>query len=188
MAVSGELGFFVLVDAGENDVHKIREELLKIEAVELVHCLIGPTDLICYGKAESFADLQNIIRDKLATLHADRFNPIMKTETLVSLEAFGKELTAEAFGHPDKTAAWIFADISIAGAHAGEKLISHHPEILSAHSVLGRHDTLLYVESVNLEQLMDVIDGGVRVLRGIGNEGRATKALSHTDTRLVLMP
>ncbi|MGY0218580.1 hypothetical protein ACWJJH_14535 [Endozoicomonadaceae bacterium StTr2] len=188
MAVNGELGFFVLVDAGEGDVHKIREELLKVDQIELVHCLIGPTDLICYGKAGSFEELHGVIRDKLATLHYDRFNPVVKTETLVSMEAFGKPLTAESFGHPERTAAWIFADISIAGAHAGEKLIAHHEEILAAHSVLGRHDTLLYVESDNLEQLMEVIDGGVRVLRGIGNEGRAAKALSHTDTRLVLMP
>lgn len=33
--------FFVFVDAGENDVGRIREALLTIEHVVLVHCPLG---------------------------------------------------------------------------------------------------------------------------------------------------
>ncbi|MGI0118536.1 Lrp/AsnC ligand binding domain-containing protein [Zooshikella sp. RANM57] len=186
--MSTKLGFFILVDAGDNDVHKIREELLQIDEVVLVHCLIGPDDLICYGEADSLAALKEIVTFKLAHLIEDKFNPISHTQTSLSLEYFGEQLTAEKHGHPTNTAAWILADINISGAiNISERLLSKHPEIKSAHALLGSHDTLFYVEAEDLDRLMEVIDDGVRILRGIGNEGKSVKALSRTDTRLVLM-
>ncbi len=187
--MDSKLGFFILVDTGDNDVHKVREELLKIDEVKIVHCLIGPTDLICYGEADDMDSLREVITSKTSALIEAKFNRITHTETCLSLQCHGKRLNAEEHGHPDKTSAWIFADINISSAlDISERLLAKNPEIICAHTVLGAQDTIFYVEAENLERLMAVVDDGVRILRGIGNEGKSVKALSRTDTRLVLMP
>ncbi len=183
-----KLGFFMLVDAGDNDVHKIREELLAIADIHLVHCLIGPTDLICYGRTKNLASLKRLIRQQISELQEVRFNPIQHTETLICLEEHGLDLAEHRFDSPGHQAAWVFADSNLAGAEQfTEKLIPSYPEIKSVANVLGSHDLIIYVEAENLERLMTVIDDGIRVLRGIGNEGESKKALTRTDTRLVLM-
>ncbi|WP_426415544.1 hypothetical protein [Aestuariirhabdus sp. LZHN29] len=187
--MDSKLGFFILVDAGDNDVHKIREELLKIDEIKLVHCLIGPTDLICYGEADTIEAMREVITQKASALIEAKFNPISHTQTCLSLQCHGQPLSPEKHGHPEKTAAWIFADINISSAlDISERLLSRTPEIVCAHTVLGAQDTIFYVEAENLQRLMAVVDDGVRTLRGIGNEGKSVKALARTDTRLVLMP
>lgn len=186
--MSVKIGFFMLVDAGENDVHKIREELLAIPDILLVHCLIGPTDLICYGRTKNLASLKRLIQQQVGELHEKKFNPIQHTETLVCLEELGLDLGEHQFASEDQQAAWVFADSNLSCAEqVTEKLVPRYPEIKSVHNVLGSHDLILYVEADNLERLMAVIDDGIRILRGIGNEGQSKKALTRTDTRLVLM-
>ncbi|WP_211830089.1 Lrp/AsnC ligand binding domain-containing protein [Kistimonas asteriae] len=187
MTSARNIGFIVLVDAGDNDVHKIRETLLEIEEIDLVHCLIGPTDLICYGRTTDVSQLKTLMSDRIHALLEDRFNPIERTETMLVLDHYGSALSSETHARPNGTGAWIFADLRISGSTIAEKLLSRHPEIKTAFNVLGRNDTVFYVESETLDSLMGVIDEGFRVLRGIGSEGKPTKALSRTDTRLVLM-
>ena len=187
MTADGFLSFIILVDAGDNDVHKIREALLQLNAIKVVHCPLGPTDLICYGKVGSMGELKELMSTEVPSLLEDKFNPIEKTETLLVMDQYGEELTAEKFSRPNGTGAWIFTDQKISGRRLTEKLIDHHPEIITAFNVLGSHDGVFYAEAGTLERLMDVIDEGFRTLRGIGATGKPMKALSRTDTRLVLM-
>ncbi|CAM3491744.1 Lrp/AsnC ligand binding domain-containing protein [Parendozoicomonas haliclonae] len=187
MTADGQLSFIILVDAGDNDVHKIREAFLKLDAISIAHCPLGPTDLICYGKAASMSELKDIMSTQMPQLLEDQFNPIEKTETLLVLDHFGDDLTAERFSRPNGTGAWIFTDQKISSRKFTEKLVNHHPEIIAAFNVLGSHDGVFYAEAETLDRLMDVIDEGFRTLRGIGAEGKPMKALSRTDTRLVLM-
>ena len=187
MSKDGHLSFIILVDAGDNDVHKIRKALLGLDAIEIAHCPLGPTDLICCGSVATMKDLNILMSEQVPELLEDKFNPIEKTETLVVMDQYGEELTAEKFSRPNGTGAWIFTDQKISGRNLTQKLIDHHPEIITAFNVLGCHDGVFYAEAETLDKLMSVIDEGFRTLRGIGSTGKPMKALSRTDTRLVLM-
>ncbi len=187
MTAGGFLSFILLVDAGDNDVHKIRDALLKVDAIKIVHCPLGPTDLICFGKANGMEELKELMSQKVPGLLEDKFNPIEKTETLLVMDQYGEDLIADKFSRPNGTGAWIFTDQKISSRHLTEKLIDHHPEIITAFNVLGSHDGVFYAEAETLDKLMSVIDEGFRTLRGIGSTGKPMKALSRTDTRLVLM-
>ncbi len=182
-----QLSFLTLVDAGDNDVHKIREAFLQLDAIEVVHCPLGPTDLICYGSVSSLDELKILMEKQVPSLLEDHFNPIEHTETLLVLDKYGKEMTAETHAVPNGKGAWIFTDQKISSKHLTAKLIDHHPELIAAYNVLGSHDGVFYAEAETLEKLMSVIDEGFRTLRGIGAGGKPMKALSRTDTRLVLM-
>ncbi|MTI14195.1 hypothetical protein [Sansalvadorimonas verongulae] len=182
-----QLSFIILVDAGDNDVHKIRDALLKLEALHIVHCPLGPTDLICVGSVASMDELKGLMSTQVPQLLEDKFNPIEKTETLLVMDQYGEKLTAETFSRPNGTGAWIFTDQKVSSSHLSAKLIDHYPEIITAYNVLGCHDSIFYAEAETLDRLMAVIDEGFRTLRGIGSSGKPMKVLSRTDTRLVLM-
>ena len=182
-----DLSFIILVDAGDNDVHKIRDALLKLDALKIAHCPLGPTDLVCVGSVANMKELKDLMSTQVPALLEDKFNPIEKTETLLVMDQYGEELTAEKFSHPNGTGAWIFTDQKVSSRHLSEKLIDHHPELITAFNVLGSHDSVFYAEAETLDKLMSVIDEGFRTLRGIGASGKPIKVLSRTDTRLVLM-
>ncbi len=187
MAAKELLDFIILIDAGDNDVHHIRRALLELEAIKVVHCPLGPTDLICVCQVASMEALNQLISTGIQSLLEDRFNPIEKTETLMVLSHYGEPLSAEKFAQPHGVGAWIFTDQKISHGHLSVKLVDHYPEIISVYNVLGSHDCLYYAEAPTLNDLMTVIDEGFRALRSIGSEGQSMKALSCTDTRLVLM-
>ena len=181
------LSFLILVDAGDNDVHKIRDAFLQLSAIDVVHCPLGPTDLICYGSVTDMAELKSVMEDQVPNLLEDRFNPIERTETLLVMDKYGQEMTRDSHSVPNGKGAWIFTDQKIGSKHLTEKLLGHHPEIIAAYNVLGSHDGVFYAEAETLDKLMAVIDEGFRTLRTIGSGGKTVKALSRTDTRLVLM-
>ncbi len=187
MTAGGSLRFILLVDAGDNDVHKIRNALLQLDAIEIAHCPLGPTDLICYGSAADMSTLKALMGEEVPALLEDKFNPIEKTETLLVMDQYGEDLTADKFSRPNGKGAWIFTDQKVSSRRLTQKLIDHHSEIITAFNVLGSHDGVFYAEAETLDKLMEVIDEGFRTLRGIGSTGKTMKVLSKTDTRLVLM-
>lgn len=178
--------FFMAINIGDNDVHKVRDELLKIEEIELVHCLLGPDDMLCKGSVKQYCDLKGLLKDKINPMIEAQFTPIQSSETLMVVEHYGDHVADICAERPDGLGVWVMCDLNISDASALNVFLRTTDAIKSVYCVTGRHDALVYVEAADKEQLMQAIDVSIRNLRTLTRKG-SRKALSRTDTRLVLM-
>lgn len=177
--------FFVFVDAGENDVGKIREALLENDHIILTHCLLGPTDLICYAQADTIEQINALVLPAIDDLLEAQHHPIKHTETMLALEHFGEDLTREDHNDPNGIGAWILTNIAVRDASIVEKFLSMSDDVLAVYNVVGRYDSIVYAVSPNFESLHETLDTGIRNLRTFAKRGTA-HAIQNTDTRIVL--
>jgi hypothetical protein len=178
--------FFVLVDAGDNDVHKIREELLKVTSITAVHCLLGPHDLLCLCRVDAFDQVQGVLRDQIAPLIEAKFNPINHTESFLVLERCNQEDFSAIPEQPAGMGVWVFCDLNTGDTSVIQAFLRKNQAVKSVFNITGQHDAVVYVEAPSQTELMEAIDVGIRSLRTL-SAGGSRKALARTDTRLVLM-
>lgn len=176
--------FFVFIDAGENDVGKIREELLKNKYIVLVHCPLGPTDIICAAEAESIEQMRDVVLPKIHELLEFQHHPIKHTETMLVLDCLGQVLTREN-NNLDGMGVWILANVAVNDSSIVEKFLKISEHVVAVFNVIGRYDTIVYVEAPNLEAIHKVLDNGIRNLRAFAKRG-TMQAIQSTDSRIVL--
>jgi DNA-binding Lrp family transcriptional regulator len=164
---------YVLVRAGDHDVHTLRNELLKVDGVRIAHALIGPEDLICYVETYDAARfrkaLNHGIRHLITTGHIER------TETMVILSDKGKGYSGRE-NTPAPAAAWLLCDVSVNDPETVIDELMTKKGVVNAHPVLGRCDMIAYVEAASMDELLRILDDDIRHVKGIRS----------TDTRLVL--
>lgn len=178
--------FFVFINSGYSDVHKVRASLEKIEEIQIIHCPLGPTDLICYAIANNIGHMREIVETKIHPLMDDPHNGILHTETMLSIDRCGIELTREQHHNPSGVAAWVLADVNVSNPEVIDAFLRKNKNIVAVHNVTGRYDTIMYVEAENTGVLIKTIDDGIRNIRTFARGG-TDRVLSRTDTRLVLM-
>lgn len=181
-----DIPFFMAIDVGDNDVHKVREELLAIDEIKMVHCLLGPDDMLCFGKVKAYSSLKGLLKDKINPMIEAQFTPIQRSETFMVVDHLGEDVSLPRYSKPEGLGVWVMCDLNISDASALGVFLRTNEFIHSVYCVTGRHDALVYVEAPDQAQLMQAIDVTIRNLRTLTRKG-SRKALSRTDTRLVLM-
>ena len=146
------------------------------EHIDVIHWLLGPTDMIVHVHADDFGGLLKVIDDKVLPLKTERHNYIASTETLIVRSSKGKERLSGLDVRPKLPTAWVFANTNISGADVGDNLLEDSNVRYVAH-VIGRYDMVLLLESKTLPELSAAIDRTLRV----------SNFLTSTDTRMVLM-
>jgi hypothetical protein len=165
---------YVLIRAGNHDVHTIRDELLKIEGVWIAHALIGPDDLICYVDRAEPSLLRKTLNQGIRRMMTSGM--IEHTETLIIFGNNGSGYSGEE-NKPAPAAAWLLCDVSVSDPEIVIKELRDKKLVVNAHPVLGRYDMIAYVEATSMDELMRILDEDIRHIEGIRS----------TDTRLVLM-
>lgn len=165
---------YVLVRAGNHDVHTVREELSKVDGVRIAHALIGPDDLICYVETYDPARFRKMLNHGIRRLVADGL--IEHTETMIILSDGGRGYSGDE-NKPAPAAAWLLCDVSVNDPETVVKELLSTRGVVNAHPVLGRYDMIAYVEATSVDELMRILDEDIRHVKGIRS----------TDTRLVLM-
>ena len=172
--VQGYVSAYVLMNAGATNIEGIRTRLLDVSGVVLAHGLLGPTDLICYIEAESLPDLQSLLDEEVRGLIEEGL--ITNTETRLVLTSRGEGFT-RVHNRPAKGSAWVFVDASVGDPQPVADELMKINGVVNAHTVLGRCDIVVFIETEDLEELMKTLDEDLRRIPGIVK----------TDTRLVLM-
>jgi hypothetical protein len=165
---------YVMIEAGTEDVHGLRQKLLSIDAVRIAHALIGPDDMICFVDAQDPVSFRHAIDSQIRAL-IDSGN-IRQTETLLILDRDGKGYSGEE-NRPAPAAAWLLSQVGIGNPQSVVDALLQIPGVRNAHSVLGRYDVIAYLEAASVVDLMRTLDLGIRKIPQI----------RRTDTRLVLM-
>jgi len=173
--MAGEyIGAYVLADIGAGDIDAVRERLLHLPHVVLVHALIGPNDLIMYLEADGYIKFMDILdRDIRGLIDT---GDLVRTETRLVLASRGKGYSKES-NLPPQGAAWIFLELEVGDPQPVVEELLRMEGVVNAHAVLGACDIIAYVETEDWQDLMQILDDGIRRLQGV----------RRTDTRLVLM-
>lgn len=146
------------------------------EHIDVIHWLLGPTDMIVHVHANDFGGLLQVIDDKVLPLKTERHNYIASTEPLIVRNARARKRLSGLDGRPKRPTAWVLANTNISSADVGFNLLDH-PNVSYVAHVIGRYDMVLLLEADTLEELSATIDQTLRV----------SNFLVNTDTRLVLM-
>ena len=146
------------------------------EHIDVIHWLLGPTDMIVHVHADDFGGLLQVIDDKVLPLKTERHNYIASTEPLIVRNARARKRLSGLDGRPKRPTAWVLANTNISSADVGFNLLDH-PNVSYVAHVIGRYDMVLLLEADTLEELSATIDQTLRV----------SNFLVNTDTRLVLM-
>jgi DNA-binding Lrp family transcriptional regulator len=165
---------YVLIKAGRQDVHVVRERLWEVPAVRVVHALTGPDDLICFVETEDAAQFLSALDRGIRKLINS--GDIEHTETLMVLAWEGKGYTGRE-NRPAPAAAWLLCHTSVASPEGVIADLLNIPGVVNAHAVIGQFDLVAYVEAESLMKLTQILDNDLRRVKGI----------KRTDTRLVLM-
>ena len=165
---------YVIIRAGNRDVHEVRSALLKMPGVRIAHALVGPDDIICYIEADSFGELRSTLDGQIRKLIDD--GTITHTETMLILAPSGRGYSG-AENRPANAAAWLYCDLGVGDPIPVIQELLGIPNVVNAHPVLGRYDVVAYLEALSLPELMRILDGNIRHI----------KTIRRTDTRIVLM-
>jgi DNA-binding Lrp family transcriptional regulator len=165
---------YVLIRAGNHDVHTVRNELLKVEGVRIAHALIGPEDLICYVETYDPSRFRKTLNKGIR--HLITAGLVEHTETMVILSDKGKGYSGEE-NKPAPAAAWLLCDVSVSDPETVIDELMTKKGVVTAHPVLGRYDMIAYIEATSMDELMRILDEDIRHIKGIRS----------TDTRLVFM-
>jgi DNA-binding Lrp family transcriptional regulator len=165
---------YVLVRTGAQNVHIVREELLKVEGLRIVHPLLGPDDLICYLETHNPARFRAALNRGVRRLVNNGL--IKHTETMIILAEKGRGYSG-AENRPAPAAAWLLCDVEVDDPEIVVESLLGINGVVNAHPILGRHDLVAYIEAPSMDELMRILDEDVRQIAGI----------KRTDTRLVLM-
>jgi DNA-binding Lrp family transcriptional regulator len=165
---------YVLVRAGVQDVHTVRDELLKVDGVRIAHPLIGPDDLICYVETYDPSQFRKTLNKGIRRLVKDGL--IEHTETMIILAEKGRGYSG-AENKPAPAAAWLLCDVEVDDPETVIEELLTKRGVVNAHPVLGRYDMIAYVEAGSMDDLIRILDDDIRHVNGIKS----------TDTRLVLM-
>jgi DNA-binding Lrp family transcriptional regulator len=160
------------------DVEEVTRRLRSTadEHLDLIHWLLGPTDMIVHLYASSPEELVTVMDTVVLPLKSVRYNYIATTETLLITHSEGKVSLADLEPRPTRPTAWIFANTNVGSADVGFNLLDENGFLYVAH-VVGRYDLVFLVQTEDLPQLSGIVDKTLRKLH----------FLTSTDTRLVLM-
>jgi len=165
---------YVLLSVRTNDVHAVCRELLEMNGVILAHPLIGPDDIICFLDTQEPNNFR-IVLDKGVRSLMD-VGTVEHTETMLVLADEGNTYSGKE-NRPAPAAAWLFCDIAVGDPKPVVEQLLAIEGVVNAHPVVGRYDIVAFVEAASMSELMHILDGKIRHVRGI----------RRTDTRLVLM-
>lgn len=167
------------VGSKSGDVHAIKDKILGsgAEAVDIVHALIGPNDLLAHVHGADLDGVIEVIDTHFQTLKQDSHNYIAQTETLLVRQAFGKQLSRADDDHPEGVAAWVFANTNALDPDIFGNLVTQDDRLAYAAALIGRFDMALFIKAKDQPDLMDAIDQTLRT----------KNFFIQTDTRIVLM-
>lgn len=146
------------------------------EHIDVIHWLLGPTDMIVHVHANDFDELLKVVDDRVLPLKTELHNYIASVETLIVKNSKARKRLSGLDQRPKRPTAWVFANTNIGGANVGDNLLEH-PNVCYVAHVIGRYDMVLLLESETLPELGATIDKTLRV----------SNFLTTTDTRMVLM-
>lgn len=165
---------YVLADIGSANIEEVRERLLRLPHVVLVHGLIGPDDILMYVEAGSYMEFMAVLDKEIRGLMDN--GVLKRTETRLVLTSHGRGYTRD-HNSPPAGSAWIFFDLDVGDPQTVVDELLRVEGVINAHAVLGVCDVIAYVETEDWRELMVVLDEKIRRVRGV----------RRTDTRLVLM-
>lgn len=168
------IGAYVLIRTGKQNVHSIRDELVEIPGVRVVHPLLGADDLMCYIEAEDVAGFRDLLDHKVGIL-IDR-GRLTHTETLPIFAQSGHGYSGDE-NRPADWAAWVLCTLRVGDPGPVVDKLLDIPGVVNAHPVLGRFDAVAYIEALTAPELIQILDENIRDIEEI----------VETDTRLVLM-
>ena len=167
---------YILIRAGNGDVHDLQKRLLSVKGVKVVHPLIGPDDLICYLETHDPSNFRFALDKGIRRLIDEEL--IERTETLIILAERGDGFFGKSKEYqPAPAAAWLLCDLAQGDPQPIVDKLTKKFGVVSADPVLGRYDLVVHVEAKSLDALMEILDNSIRGVVGIRS----------TDTRLVLM-
>jgi DNA-binding Lrp family transcriptional regulator len=178
---------FILIDTGSfapqghmaADVHAVRAKLLEAggEAVDFVHCLTGPNDLLMHLHAGTPEAMLEVLDQNIRELKGDQHNYVTRTETILVTASHGAKLNRAKHGAPKGAAAWVFANVNTPDPDIAANLLKLDPRVVHVATVVGQYDVLIYLEADDLAALREALDVTLR----------KKNYFATTDTRLVLM-
>lgn len=146
------------------------------EHVDLIHCLLGPIDMIAHVHAADFKQLLDVIDTKVLPLKNERHNYIASAEPLIVRSSQSRERFSGVLEKPKQLNAWVFANTNTSDPDLGFRLLENKSIFYVAH-VIGRYDVVLLIRADTLDELMSAIDQTLRT----------KNYFVTTDTRMVLM-
>ena len=160
-------------------VEEVSKKLRNIPGknIDLIHWLLGPTDMIVHVHATNFEELLQVLDGKILPLKGETHNRIASTETLIVTDSRARDRLSGLDERPTDLTAWVFANSNTSDTEKVFRLMDMYKEVFYMASVIGRYDVVMLVKAESLQELGKVIDKSLR----------AANFLTSTDTRIVLM-
>jgi DNA-binding Lrp family transcriptional regulator len=137
-------------------IDEVRDRLLTVRDVQIVHELLGSYDLICYVEAKDSQSFLETLDADIGALKDEKL--VARTETMMILSKEGRQAQVSDEDQPAEISAWILLDTSVGRQELVIEQLLAIPGVVKAHPVLGRYDIVAYVKAGSLEALQQIID------------------------------